>query len=95
MDNVLVETLFEVLGNAGLMGITDLEEEIKNHMKLVQGSSYKDAVLVFKAIQLLERERDVRRCRFTLAPNSALEHFSICPGRGSTIFSRGGTGQSR
>ena len=54
MDDVEVEILFEVLGNAGLMGITDLEEEVKNHitLNLVQRSGYKDAALVFKVLNL-------------------------------------------
>ena len=54
MDDVEVEILFEVLGNAGLMGITDLEEEVKNHitLKLVQRSGYKDAAQVFKVLNL-------------------------------------------
>ena len=54
MDEVDVEILFEVLGNARLMGITDLEKEVKNHiiLKLVQRSGYKDAALVFKVLNL-------------------------------------------
>ena len=42
-----------MLGNAGLMGIRDLEEEVKNHIiLLVQRSGYKDAALVFKVLNL-------------------------------------------
>ena len=54
MEEVDVDILFEVLANAGLMGITDLEEEVKNHiiLKLVQRSGYKDATMVFKVLNL-------------------------------------------
>ena len=73
MDDVEVEILFEVLGNAGLMGITDLEEEVKNHiiLKLVQRSGYKDAALVFKVLNLATKYQlpggeVVLQCRYIL-----------------------------
>ena len=51
---VTVEILFEVLQNARMMQITDLEEEIKTHIisNLVGGSKLTDAAQVFNILNL-------------------------------------------
>ena len=53
-EEVAVEILFEVLQNARMMQITDLEEEVKTHIisHYVSGSTYKEAARVVNIINL-------------------------------------------
>ena len=53
-EGVAVEILFEVLQNARMMQITDLEEEVKTHIisNLVGGSKITDAAQVFNILNL-------------------------------------------
>ena len=53
-EEVAVEILFEVLQNARMMQITDLEEEVKTHIisNLVGGSKLTDAAQVFNILNL-------------------------------------------
>ena len=53
-EEVAVEVLFEVLQNARMMQITDLEEEVKTHIisHYVSGSTYKEAARVVNIINL-------------------------------------------
>ena len=53
-EGVALEILFEVLQNARMMQITDLEEEIKTHIisNLVGGSKLTDAAQVFNILNL-------------------------------------------